>query len=439
MSLQSVADEYQERIRARAAKGDRWATLTLWLPLMGVTVISKIAFSAGDKEILIGVPAILGATFIGVFTGRLVAEPTRLMLYLSVVAIMLAEQAFAVYAFSPTSLILLLALHLPYVFKLRNLGVDPDVHMERFVNLTFMIAIAGIWQYFAQFIIGPRFAYPIEHFTPPWMITHGYNYLNVLRYGSTTYKSNGLVMLEPSFYSQTLTIGFGLEAARKRRLWRLAIYFLGYGVSFSGTGLIMMAFVLPTLMIAYKRYSLLLLLVVGAFTVLLFGESLGLGLFMERSHEFESTESSGYQRYIGPAMLFGQYLWGSPQRWLFGLGAGMMTRMTPRPMFNAAETGWAKLILEFGLVGSIAYYVFLYTCIFRSRQPAVLKVSLAVMSLLSGILDSPVHGMIVPLLIWLDVDDKGPKAAADPLTQRQQAKPSTKLDVGWAQQRNALE
>ena len=389
-------------VSGRAGKADGWALLVLWMPIIGVTLVSKIAIEVGGREILIGVPAILGATMLGAVSGRLQVEPARFMMYLGVCAILVAEQAFAVYAFSGTSLALLLALHVPYIFQLRGLS---DAHradqLAHFVNLTFIICIAGILQYFAQFLIGARYAYPIEHFTPHSFITHNYNYLNVLRYGSTTYKSNGFFLLEPSFYSQTLAIGFGLEAAARRRYWRLATYALGFGVSFSGTGLIMMAFVLPTLMIAYRRYSLLLLLMIGGFTAVLFGESLGLGLFLERSREFESTSSSGYQRYIGPAMLFGQYLWGEPQRWLFGLGAGMMMRMTPKPIFNAAETGWAKLILEFGLVGSIAYFLFLYTCIFRSNQPSVLRVSFAVMTLLSGILDPPVHGLIIPLLIWM--------------------------------------
>jgi hypothetical protein len=216
------------------------------------------------------------------------------MMYLGVCAIVVAEQAFAAYSFSGTSLTLLLALHIPYIFQLRGLTDEQRAtQLARFVNLTFVICILGIIQYFAQFVIGPRYAYPIEHFMPRSMITHAYNYLNVLRYGSTTYKSNGLVLLEPSFYSQTLAIGFGLEAAGRRRLIRLAIYGIGFGVSFSGTGLIMMAFILPTLMIAYKRYSLLLLLAVGGFTVLLFGESLGLGLFLERSRAGSSVWVQG--------------------------------------------------------------------------------------------------------------------------------------------------
>ncbi|MET0390271.1 MAG: hypothetical protein ABW321_30145 [Polyangiales bacterium] len=400
------------------------------MPIIGVTVISKIALTIGGKEILIGVPAIMGATLLGIMTGRLQLEPTRLMLFLGMVAILLAEQAFAVYSFSVSSLMLLLALHVPYMFKLHGLGDDPDALLNSFINLTFVICIAGIVQYFAQFVVGVRYAYPIEHFMPHGLITHGYNYLNPLRYGSSTMKSNGLVLLEPSFYSQLLAIGFGLEAAGKRRIWRLVCYVVGFGVSFSGTGLIMMAAVLPTLMIAYKRYSLLVLLLIGGATAIAFGESLGLGLFLERSREFESTDSSGYQRYIGPAMLFGQYLWGEPRRWLFGLGAGMMTRMTPRPMFNAAETGWAKLILEFGLVGSAAYFFFLYYNVFRSRQPAVLRVSLASMTLLSGIFDSPVHGMIIPLLIWLPGRPKEDPGAAS--TEPVPVRNASIEVVGWA-------
>jgi hypothetical protein len=416
----------------RAGKADYWSLLVLWLPIIGNTWVSKIAYEIGGREILIGVPAILIATAIGAFTGRLQVEAWRFMMYLGVCAILVAEQAFAVFSFSGTSLALLLTLHLPYVFQLRGLTDEHRAEqMARFVNLTFIICILGIVQYFAQFVIGARYAYPIEHFTPHSFITHGYNYLNVLRYGSTTYKSNGLVLLEPSYYSQLLAIGFGLEAASRRRIWRLAVYAMGFGVSFSGTGLIMMAFVLPTLMIAYRRYSLLLLLIIGGFTAVLFGESLGLGLFLERSREFESTDSSGYQRYIGPALLFGQYLWGEPRRWLFGLGAGMMTRMTPKPMFNAAETGWAKLILEFGLVGSGAYFFFLYANVFRSRQPAVLRVSLAVMTLLSGILDSPVHGMIIPLLVWLAPSPSDRSQDDAGLTAPRPEMPSRRLEAEY--------
>ena len=48
--------------------------------------------------------------------------------------------------------------------------------------------------------------------------------------------------------------------------------------------------------------------------------------------------------------------------------------------------------------------------------------------LLSGILDSPVHGMIIPLLIWLVPDDSPP--ASIPATT--QPAPGTSIEVRWA-------
>jgi hypothetical protein len=58
----------------------------------------------------------------------------------------------------------------------------------------------------------------------------------------------------------------------------------------------------------------------------------------------------------------------------------------------------------------------------------VLRVSLAVMTLLSGILDSPVHGLIIPLLIWL------PATLPSEETYATATVPGadTNLGMGWA-------
>jgi len=385
----------------QAKKPDWLSLVVLYLPFIGVTLISKFALTLGATEILIGVPVILGATFLGLLTGRLTPEPRRLALYLLMVAVLTAEQAFTAGNFSFTSLMLIVMLHLAYAFKLHGVGDDSLPYLQRFLNFSLFICVLGIIQYPAQFVIGARLAFPIEHFTPSSLITHRYNYLNALAYGSTTYKANGLFMLEPSYYSQLLGIALLLELAGPQRLWRMAVYGLGFVVAFSGTGLVMVAMTLPTLLIVYKRYSLLVAAIVGGALVIAFGESLGLSLFLERAQEFNYTESSGYMRYVGPAKLIGQYLSNDPVKALFGLGAGMMLRTTPWPMYNASETGWAKLILEFGVVGAATYFWFLYSCVFRSSQPSVLRMALAAMTLLNGIFDPPHHGMILTLLIWM--------------------------------------
>jgi hypothetical protein len=390
---------------------DWLAVAVLYTPVIGVTLVSKFVVTLGGSEILLGVPLILAATCVGMFSMRLRLAPTRLALYLAMAAILTAEQVLAVKTFSESALLLLLVLHLPYAFQLEGSG-DPSVHHHRFLNLALFLCFAGVLQYLAQFVIGLRYAYPIEHFAKAY-ITHGYNSLNPLGYGSPIMKANGVFMLEPSYFSQLLATGFAIEAAGPQRIWRLICFCVGFVVSYSGTGLLMMAVTLPTLVIVYKRYSLLVFLILAAIVLVVVGDFIGLDIFTGRATEFSQTGTSGYQRYVGPVLMFDQYLLTSVQRSLFGLGAGMMMRMTPAPIYHFAETGWAKIILEFGLVGSIAYFGFLYLSIFRASQSIVLRVNLAVMTLMSGILDGPPHGMILSLLLWL-----GPSASVLPVASK---------------------
>jgi hypothetical protein len=53
----------------------------------------RVRISRSGREILIGVPAILIATAMGAFTGRLQVEAWRFMTYLGVCAILVAEHA----------------------------------------------------------------------------------------------------------------------------------------------------------------------------------------------------------------------------------------------------------------------------------------------------------------------------------------------------------
>ena len=100
---------------------------------------------------------------------------------------------------SATSLILLLSVPAGYGFKLVSPVRDASVQLNRFLNLTFIICLAGIAQYAAQRVIGVRYAYPIEHFTPPNFVTHEYHTLIPLKFGSSTYKANGVVPLKYDF------------------------------------------------------------------------------------------------------------------------------------------------------------------------------------------------------------------------------------------------
>lgn len=384
-------------------KSDWIASLILYMPLIGVTFLAKIGFQLGS-EIIIGVPMILSALVLGIFTGRLKPHPKRFAIYLMVMAIMVGLQVFAAPTFVPSSLSLVLLVPLAASFELHGAGVDSSVHQRRILDFALFFCLLGLAQYLGQFVIGQRLAYPIDNFGPRGgfvSITSNYNALIPIRYGATTLKANGVFLLEPSYYSQTLAAGFAMEASGPRRWKRLACFGAGFVVAYSGTGLLMLFPALAVLIIAEKRYDIMGYLMVAGVVMLAFAKPLGLEVFLDRANEFSSTRSSGYMRYVGGIHLFEQYLWPHPQRALFGMGSGMMFRSTPWPQFFVAETGWVKILIEFGLVGFITYFGFLFYCIFSSRQSPAVRACVAVTPMLSGILDPWSHALMLGLLVWM--------------------------------------
>jgi hypothetical protein len=396
----TVVPRYSET--PRRPERDWIASLILYMPLIGVTFLAKIAFDLGS-EIIIGVPMILAALLLGILTGHLKPHPVRFAVYLMVMAVMVGLSVFAAPSFIPSSLSLVLLVPLAASFELRGAGEDATVHHRRILDFCLFFCLLGIAQYMAQFVIG-RLAYPIDTLLPhsgAIAITNSYNALIPLKYGATTLKANGVFLLEPSYYSQTLAVGFALEATGPRRLKRLACFCAGFVVAYSGTGLLMLAAALPVLIIAEKRYDILAYLLIIGLVGLAFAKPLGLDLFLDRAGEFSSTRSSGYMRYVGGIHLFEQYLWPYPQRALFGMGSGMMFRSTPWPQFFVAETGWVKMLIEFGIVGFVTYFGFLFFCIFSSRQSLTVRACIAVTPLLSGILDPWSHALMLGLLVWM--------------------------------------
>ncbi len=403
MTIVAAPAQVVPRPTAQPREQDKLSTLILYLPLIGVTILAKLSFKIGGSDIIMGVPMILGALLLGVLTGRLKPHPIRFACYLIVAMVITGLTAFVAKQFVLSSLILILAIPLAHAFQLVGAGEDGAVHLRRFLDFALFIAIVGIAQYALQFVIGARYAYPLEHFPPPGpiSITKSYNTLVPLRYGATTFKSNGVFMLEPSYYSQMMAAGFALEAAGPRRLKRLACFLAGFVVAYSGTGLLMLGPALAVLILAERRWEILVFLLLAGAVLAAFAEPLGLDLFVQRAGEFQSTRSSGYMRYVGGWHLFEQYLWPYPKRALFGMGAGMMLRSTPWPEFFVAETGWVKILIEFGLLGFVSFFGFLFFCIFAAKQSITLRACVAVTPLLSGILDPWSHSLMLTLLVWM--------------------------------------
>ena len=314
--------------------------------------------------------------------------------------------------FSFPSYAYLVVILLPYALKLNNTLVRKGQELIFFQNIMVCFSILGIIQFFLQFLIGADWAFLIDTKLPASIIKQHYNSMNSLGYGSTTYKSTAFFMQEPSIFSQLLSIAILIELIYFMNLKRLALYFAALAVTFSGTGLIILAVLTPFYLIATRRIGLLIAGVAFITTLPFWGEYVGLGYTINRIAEFGSTNSSAYARFISPFItvvdkLFPEGVWHT----LFGLGAGSMIRtMGAGVDYEVATSTWSKIIFEYGFVGAILFYLYMGYLMFSGRKNLFLVFAIFIQFYFLGefILAPTVHALIIAFLVWPSTtrDDK---------------------------------
>ncbi len=393
---------------ASAAGGLRFALLAT--PLIGATFLSKFAFPPfGALGIGISVFLLLAALVVGSVCGCLGAEPRRLMGFVTMVGILGLFQILQPDPFSPLSLLLLVAVHLPYVFTVPH-GGDGERIIKFFLGIATFFAMCGIAQYSLQVVVNPRFLFPIENYVPDTFIVEHFNHQAAMEYGSHEYRANGVFLLEPSFFSQVLAVAIVAELCTLGRVTRLAIFGLALLVSYSGTGIIVLAICLPLCVVMRRRWGLLLAGLIALIVMIPLHEYLHADRLISRVAEFGSIQSSGYSRFVGGFYLFDQFLWQQPWRALFGYGAGSFTNYATRVHYGAAEMALFKIVFEFGLVGAAAYFGFLFCCLFYSPAPRLLTLAVGITYFLNGIYTPVAHGLALSLLLWNSAHARGGRA-----------------------------
>ncbi|RCW76045.1 hypothetical protein [Pseudorhodoferax soli] len=391
-------------VRPSLRLAERWVNR---LPLAGVTLLSKVgAPKLAALGISFSIPFIYLGGLLGLLTGRLVIDPARFVWFLTMAAVLWLMQFVHGGPFSVLSLLMLCVLHLPYVLGGRAVNGGPERAWDAFRLLASFLAICGIAQYLLQFVIGPLFAFPMDNLLPEPLRVLGFNGQGWIEYGSTTFRSNGVFMLEASFFSQLLAIALVGELLNRALSWkRVALYCAGIVVSYSGTGILSLIVCFPIWMVRQRRWDVaaVLLIAIALFwAVLLSGvanENVFVKVFLDRSREFTSTGSSGFARFVGGFYLFEQFLWPDPLRTLFGFGSGSFVAYIAEAQFPAHGMALFKMVFEFGIVGATAYFGFLLYCFSRSRAPLELRAAIFVPLLIQNYVPFA-HGLAFVLLVW---------------------------------------
>lgn len=389
------------RITAHAATGRGFDMLLLLAPLIGATLLAKLSVPPfGARGIAVGVGIPLAVAGLALVAGRLRLAADRAAWLLASTAMLFGIALLRSETFSVRSLLLYGVLHLPYAFALADGEALRPRALRAFLGVSAAIAALGVAQIVLQFVAPLAWAFPIENFGPAGWVVQAFNQQGPVDFGSELFRANGVVMLEPSFFSQLLAVAIVAELCGRNRKPLLALFVLALVLSYSGTGLMVLAIALPVLVVARARIGLLLAAVLAVLVVVGVAQALDVDVFAKRAAEIANPGSSGFARFVGGFYLWDQFLWHEPLRALFGYGAGSFDRYEKLASYPVAGMALTKMVFEFGVLGAITYFGFLFYCVFATRAPMALRVAIASTFLLSGNYISFAHGLALTLLVW---------------------------------------
>ncbi|MGA2551157.1 MAG: hypothetical protein ABSF50_13480 [Burkholderiaceae bacterium] len=378
---------------------DRVADLIVYLPVVITTLFAKFTLPAFSALGLgFGLPLTLGVLALGILSGRVIVDLKRAAFFMFMVSWIGLVQVAREQDFSLSSLIFMIVTSFVYVLGVPRPGKGIDDAMRFFVNFVTVIALCGIVQFAMQFV-SKTAAFPIDNLVPQGFIIRGFNNLNPLYYGSTIFKSNGVFLKEPSFFSQIIAMAIVVELATLKRFSRLGILALAAILSYSGTGLLVLAVCFPVLLIRNHRLDVLGLIVGVILIASLFAVPLRLDLILSRIYEFNDPSSSAFQRFVSWIYLLRDTTFSSPGLALFGYGPGNFHDVEVVAPFNVSELFHSKVIIEFGLLGGLLYTGFLMYCIFTSEAPFVVRLAVVVLHFMNGAYADSVLGMALTLVL----------------------------------------
>ncbi|WP_018634645.1 hypothetical protein [Parafrankia elaeagni] len=308
-----------------------------------------------------------------------------------------------------TSLVLLFATYIPLCFGLAPAdakAIFPRV-LDRFVTLTTILAGIALFQFAIQ-LVGWRYT-DVLSVIPADFRMQGFNTSYPVQYGSDLYKSNAFICLEPSFCSQFLAFGVVVCVLRNGSWWRYLLYVLALLSTVSGTGVLLLAAALVLLSVHKGARFATTALAGVAVVVLILSFTPAASIFAERATETSSNNSSGSLRFVQPYTRTWDTLGKDPATVIFGQGPGFADRdaiafflRTDLPLNYALLP---KLVLEYGVLGTVAFLAFLLSMFVRGSPSFVLSGAVVVFySVLSGGLLSPVVTTLGMLLVsWYTV------------------------------------
>jgi hypothetical protein len=178
--------------------------------------------------------------------------------------------------------------------------------------------------------------------------------------------------------------------------WRLVVFGGSLLFAYSGTGLVALVLV-PFILVKRRSFGTIAALAFFGCVAMATSELWHMNAIGQRAAEFGSGESSAHARYFAPADLIDQYLLPNPQGLLFGVGPGSLRNYILQMPFETHDPAWAKLLFEYGLLGSMLFWPLFILTVFTHSRSMWLSAALTIGFLTFGgeLLDPRLDALIV--------------------------------------------
>jgi hypothetical protein len=292
----------------------------------------------------------------------------------------------------PQSLFLFLVINIPFLFVVDVNRATYRRMLRIFQDVMVFFGIVVLLQYAVELLWSWRAWPDLDRIVPETFRFVGYNYIQPIRYGSRLMKPSGVVFLEVSYVSQWTALALALEIVYFKRVWRM-IFYSGIVVSlFAGTGILLILLCAPVLLARVSWRTILGVLAIGVTCIFI---AIQINWYQQVNHrftEYKHTGSSSNHRFIEPLEVLGETLQ-KKNMLISGEGPGTIPK-------GGAQVWWTvtKLAYEYGLLTTIAFFIFYTSMVFVGAPSLRIAVVLYVLFFLMSGTSIPVYQVLILIM-----------------------------------------
>lgn len=340
-----------------------------WIAALFVALVVLQRFSVpGLTNVSLLVPVVVGWLVLARMAGVLEIDRTRLCWWLAFAGIsglgMLIQQLLVRHALiSVTAWLLMVVVWLPFTMRAVDRSTATYLRLLNHVSrISTVLAALAVLMVVLQ-LLGLGYRDVFASIVPTNMQLEGFVISYPITWGSTIYKANAWVGLEPSFVSAQLGVGLLAAIFVRARVWVVVTLILGIIATVAGSGIVIVLVGLLVIFVHRSRrllyrYAVVAVLAVGASLLTPFGL-----LLLGRSTEFQGEDTSTSLRALQPYDVLFPHWVSDPVGMLLGYGPGSSQRVVEATnVLGLLVPTPAKVFFEYGLIAGFVLAVFMLVC-----------------------------------------------------------------------------